>query len=40
MDNNLGLDYIKADKWELNPTKKGPSYPDEFYSIDGEKYPC
>jgi len=52
LDQNLGLDYMKVDKWELNPAKKGPvpkdstyaarfrTYPNEFYSIDGDKYPC
>jgi hypothetical protein len=52
MDSNLGLDYLKSDKWEIDPFKKGKvpadsnyvvrtrTYPDEFYSIDGEKYPC
>ena len=24
MDSNLGLDYFKTDKWELDPLKKGP----------------
>ena len=39
-DTNMGLDYYKAVSWELNPTEKGDTHPNEFYSIDGEKYPA